>query len=499
MSENEPEQVKSKTISGSFYSIFASVITLSLGFIRMILLLKLLLPEDFGVFTQALFYVALAALLRLPGLDLAFIQRKKVNEQDTRVYFTFKMLLLIVTILLMIGLTILIIGPVYPTMPMLSSVLIAILAVETIKGLNSVQEAILTRNLTFRALAGADILSAIVTTIVAPYLAWQGFGVWALFGERLSAQLARSVALWGLFSRPWWPRTGWNRETIKWYWNFGVKIWGNVTMMFFIDRFDDFWIGRNLGKVKLGYYSRAYEFANYPRRVIANPILSVFFSTYSRLQSDRTNLSRAFYRATSFMVRTSFWFALVFVHNAPEFIFLLGEKWLPMLVTFQLMIFYTMFDPLSLGASNLLIAIGHPEYPLRTRFIQVVFFIPAVIILGNWRGIEGVAIAANLMVIIGTVILFWLTHRFVDYSNKKLWFWPFVSLTITTGIILYLESISFWSAANIWLKLVGQSILITTIYGGILLIFERDQIKSSWELIWSFAQPMLKNWRKRVG
>ena len=496
MSEDIPEQIKSKTISGSFYSIFASLITLSLGFIRMVLLLKLLLPEDFGVFTQALFYVALAALLRLPGLDLAFIQRKKVNEQDTRVYFTFKMLLLIVTVLLMIGLAKLIIGPAYPTMPMLSNVLIAILAIETLKGLNGVQEAILTRNLTFRSLAGADILSAITATIVAPYLAWQGYGVWALFGERLSGQLARSVALWGLFSRPWWPHLAWNKETIKWYWNFSIKIWGNVILMFLIDRFDDFWIGRNLGKKQLGYYSRAYEFANYPRRVIANPILSVFYSTYSRLQSDRLNLSQAFYRATSLMVRTSFWLSLIFIHNAPEFILLVGPNWLPMLATFQLMIFYTMFDPLSLGASNLLIAIGHPEYPLRTRFIQVVFFIPAVIILGNRLGIEGVAIAANLMVLIGTVILFWLTHRFVDYSNRKMWFWPSVSLIFTTIIILYLKSIAIWDNSNIWIKFIGKSFLITVIYGGILLVFERNQIKSSWNLIWSFINPILNNWRK---
>jgi len=499
MAENNSEEIKILTVRGSIYSIFASMITLSLGFIRMIILLKLLFPDDFGVFTQALFFVALTARLRLPGLDRAFVQRKEVNEQDTRTYFTLKMTLLFSSVLIMVGLTNVVIKPAYSTMPMLGSVLTAILFIDVLKGLNGIQEAILTRNLSFRAIAGADIFSAFTSTIVAPYLAWQGFGVWSLVGEQLGGQIARSVALWGLFSRPWWPRVGWNKDAGKWYWNFSIKLWGDALLSFLIDRFDDYWIGRNLGQKYLGYYSRAYEFANYPRRITANPILSVFYATYSRLQSDRLKLSRAFFRATSLMVRASFWFALVFVLCAPELLTLLGEKWLPMLGTFQLMIVYTLLDPLSLGASNLLIAVGYPKYSLRTRIIQVVFFLPAVIILGSRYGIEGVALAADLMILIGFIILFWLTHHFVDYSNRRLWLWPIVGLLLTTGVIFYITSLSSWQNLHTWGKLIIKSFMITTIYSSILLLFERDQIKSGWQIIWTIINPMLRDLRKRIS
>ncbi|NJN55937.1 MAG: oligosaccharide flippase family protein [Anaerolineae bacterium] len=113
---------------------------------------------------------------------------------------------------------------------------------------------------------------------------------------------------------------------------------GQFNIKFFTDRFDDFWIGRALGPQSLGYYSRSYEAARYPRYVVATPLVTVFYSTYARLQGDRQRLSQAFFRLSNLMVRVSFGFSLIFILMAPEFVSLLGETWQPMLVTFQLMI-----------------------------------------------------------------------------------------------------------------------------------------------------------------
>ena len=86
--------------------------------------------------------------------------------------------------------------------------------------------------------------------------------------------------------------------------------------------------------------------------MVGNPILAVFRPTYARLQDDRQRLSRAFFRATSVIIRVGGLFSLIFILTAPEFIpLILGEQWLPMLLTFQLMIIYTFLDPVSLSAS----------------------------------------------------------------------------------------------------------------------------------------------------
>jgi O-antigen/teichoic acid export membrane protein len=493
MSQNDNINIVGRTIHGSLYSLIASTVTITLGFIRFILLLYFLLPEDFGVFTQAMLFITLAAQLRLPGLDLAIIQRQEVNEFVRRTYFSMKMGSLVVSVLIMAAVAPYI-GEVYTTMPLLTGILLALLTLDIFKGLNGVQEALLRRELAFKQIAIADITSAIFTTIVTPYLAWRGYGAWSLVAEVFVGQVSRAGIIW-FSARVWWPRPGWNKEIAADLWQFNSKLWGASALSFVIDRFDDFWIGQGLGSESLGYYSRAYEAARYPRRVIALPLSTVFFSTYARLQDDKQRLSQAFFRLTSLLVRASFGFSLIFILAAPEFIALLGDTWQPMLVTFQLMIVYTLLDPLAVGAGDLLIAIGKPELPFRTNIVQVVVFIPAVIVLGSWLGIVGVALAANLMISVGAVILFRLTHRFVDYSARRLWLWPGVAFFVTGAVILLLDS--FWLTLTPWIALLGKSGLICLVYGGLLFLVEKEEIRRSSQMVWRQVQPLMTSFRMR--
>ena len=232
---------------------------------------------------------------------------------------------------------------------------------------------ILDRRLAFRRIAAADALS-VVMTIVAPLMAWQGLGVWALVGEQASGYAAvqpgRVVGCkaGGRLARA-------RSHTARWLIQYGWAVWLGGNLTYLLDRFDDFWIGRSLGATSLGFYARAYDFARYSRRVVANPILSVFFPTFARLQQDRARLLRAFFRAASLMIRTGGLFSLLFVLTAPEFIpLLLGPQWLPMLLTFQLMIVYTFLDPLALSASNLLSATGQPQIVFRIVAGRLIFF-----------------------------------------------------------------------------------------------------------------------------
>ena len=109
----------------------------------------------------------------------------------------------------------------------------------------------------------------------------------------------------------------------------------------------------------LGFYSKAYEFSRYSRRVVATPIISVFFPTFAAIQDDRLKLSRAFFRATSLMIRAGAFFSLLIVLLAPEiFTLFLPDVWQPMLLTFQLMMVYTLLDPITLAPHRLLLATG---------------------------------------------------------------------------------------------------------------------------------------------
>lgn len=484
-----PSDLAGWAVQGSVYSIAASGVTLTLGFARSVLLARLLLPEHFGVATLALFFLNLTASLRNFGIDDAVIHRQDAGDRFLRTYFTLRMGLAVGGLGLL-ALATPLVADLYPSMPQLGAVLFGFIGVAALKSVTGVQMTVLSKNLAFRHLALTDVASSVTMTIVAPLMAWQGWGIWSLVAEQFSGVLVRFMSIW-VVHRAWRPGFAWDPDVARWFWRFGVRVWIGNNLTFLLDRIDDFWVGTVLGKTPLGFYSRAYEFARYPRRAIANPILSVFFPTFARLQSDPVRLAKAFFRVASLMVRVGFWFSLVLILAAPEFVgVLLGRRWLPMVPTFQLMIVYTLLDPLAMAASNLLMAVGQPDLIARTRAVQLVVFVPALIALAYLAGIEGVAVAADVMVAIGAVLLFAYTRRFVDYSMRALWGWPLVAFLVSAGAVI--ASAGFWSELPAWQSLVGKAGLITVAYWTMLWLAERHQLRTGWDLVWALLRPRLR-------
>jgi len=474
--------IGSQAVRGSMYSVSGSLVTLTLGLVRSVLLARWLLPEHFGVVALAMFYLALAAQLRSLGLDRALIYRQDADETTLGTYFTLRLSTLLVTAALVTA-VIPVVTRFYPAMPLLGWILLTLAGVEVIKGLGSVQETLLSRDLAFRSLTVTDVVASLTMTLVAPWLAWQGWGVWALVAEQASGILARFVMAYLVFRR-WSPRLRWHSETARWFWRYGRPAWGASSLAFLLDRFDDFWIGTALGKISLGYYSRAYEFAHYPRRVVANPLVGVFAPVFARLQGDRLRLSQAFYRVAHVIVRSGFLISGAFALIMPEFIHLvIGDKWQPMLLTFRLMLVYTVLDALLMLCGNLLLAVGQPLALQRSRLIQVLFFIPALILGARLWGINGVALVADGMLALGTWLLYRRVRKIVDFSLLRLGFWPLVALMCALGAGLWLEWI--WRPDTLWLLALGKLTVFAGLYLSLLLVTERGDYVRGLRWVWS--------------
>ena len=260
-----------------------------------------------------------------------------------------------------------------------------------------------------------------------------------------------------------------------------------------MDRFDDFWTGTALGSSPLGYYSKAYEFARYPRRVAADPVATVFFPAFAKLQYDRRRLSKAYFRVSSLVVRGGFLLAGILVVVAPEFIHIfLGDKWLPMTFAFQLMLIYTLFDPLLLLSSSLTTAMGEPQALTKVKVIQMVFFVPAVIGLAHFFGIEGVAVAADLMLVLGVVMILPQVRRYVDFSLRRMLGYPLLGLALALPAALFVQVRLPLDGAPI--LLFCKAFVVTVVYGGVLLLFEREQTVKALRLVFDLLRR-----RRRVS
>lgn len=479
--------VARQTAVGSSYTMAASAVTVMVGFTRTIILARLLFPADFGLFALAFFFVRLLERVQLFGFTAAFVHRKNHTQEDAAAHFILRMM----AGLLVIGLALLLtplLPRFYPQSPLLGPVIVVMTAVRLILAFNTTPKTILSKQLQFRRLATLQVGGSLLSLFLTGWLAWRGAGVWSLVAQEFSIFIVEWAGLW-LFRRPWKIslKTSW--ETIKWYFQFGKYHIFSKNMSVLLDTFDDFWIGTITGNVGLGFYAKAYNFAQYPRIVIADPVNNVLFPTFAKLQNNRQPLSRAFFRASFLLVRAGFLFAGTFVFVVPEFIQLfLGEKWLPMQLTFQLLLVYTLLDPLLALANQLILAMGQPKILARAQIWQVLFFIPAVIIANHYYGINGVAVAADLMLLLGFVVLLPKLRHFVDFSLWQITAVPILALTVALlaswWLILQLP------VAHTAVTLAQKALILPTIYTTLLLLFEREQLSKSGAMIQSL---LIKN------
>jgi len=264
-----------------------------------------------------------------------------------------------------------------------------------------------------------------------------------------------------------------------------------------LDEFDDFWIGTKSGPLALGYYSKAYELALYPRRVISEPIANVVLPVFARLQSDRLQLSRAYFRFSSLVARVAFLFAGPFVLVANEFVRLfLGDRWVPMVATFLLMVVYVLLDPLLIVGAKLAQAVGRPDFWTRSRLIQSVFFVPAVIIGHRIWGINGVAIATDIGMLIGLVMLFSQNRELVDVSFKRMFGFPILALLLGGGVSFYLSSI--WAFDSQLAGAVFKILVCVCVYLLVLLVTEFKDYKVYVAMIWNLLN-VRKDTRKSMA
>ena len=450
----------------------ASISSIVVGVVRSILLARWLPVHIFGTYALATAVVSLTVVIPNFGLVGAFLHRSPETEDmniAAAVHFTLELIFIIIwAVLLSSGVLIYGHGQ--------TGVAILLLTFTT-AGIQLTQtpRAILIRRVVQRRLALIQIINAILTTIAALYLASIGITLWALLATDI---ISLFVLISGLYVwRPVWrPRFLWVPHVVRYFLRFGSRNFASIFLLQILNQIDKLWIGIYLGETPLGLYSKATRFAIYPNIVLSSSITSVVAGTYAELKEKQKELSQAFFRTNALLVRSGLFLSGIFILIAPEFIHLaLGEKWMPMLNAFRLMLIFALLDPIKLTVANLFVAVGKPEHTLWARFIQLIVMLLGISLLGPGLGITGVALSMNIMLAVGIFILLWQARTYVSFSAIRLFASPGIAFLM--GILLanaanHLPGI----IGSYWLICFAKSIIFISVYGTILFISERRQI-----------------------
>ena len=452
------EITKSKIVSSLLWKLMERGGTQGIQFIVMIVLARHLLPKDFGLIAIVVIFIALANVLVQSGFNTALIQKKNADEVDFSSVFYLNLL---ATSILYIVL--------FFSAPFLASFfeqeqLILVLRILSLTlflvAINSIQNAVIVRNLQFKKLFFSSLGAVIVSGIVALIMAFLNFGVWTLVGYQLINQFLITLILW--FTVKWRPQLLFSFERIKALFSFGWKLLVASLIDTFNNNLQSLIIGKMFSPTLLGFYSRGEQFPSHIVSNVNGSIQSVMFPTLSSHQDNKQRIKEMVRRS---IVTSSFIIFPMMVGLAiiaePLVKILLTEKWLPAVPFLQ--IFCAAYALWPIHTSNLqaINALGRSDI-----FVKLEIFksIVGLVVLGVsiQFGVHAVAMGIFFSGVISSFINVYPNSKLLNYSFKEQWkdIMPSLLLSLVMGVVV--NSIH-------WFEMTDMITIILQIFLGIVL------------------------------
>lgn len=377
-----------------------SVVARVVSLLAKIALARLLLPEDFGIFTAAVLISAFLTQLTGVGVDTAMIQRSLTSPIHQKVAFTLRLIpailafaiLIIITPLLAALLPDFFIGP-YTWMVALTLIVNSFAYVPTI---------LISARLEYQKLVLPSIAGAIFNSIVAVALASLAFGPWSLAIGYLLGATATAVMLHARMK----PVLGFHldRQVSKQLLVFAIPSIGVSLASFSLAYLDTTLAAWLLGINGLGLYYMAKSWGTIPDVQLVAPSVSALFPAFTSVKDDKPRFLRGLQDSIATASILSIPAGVGIFVLAPLFVpVFLGERWTPTVVPLQFLALFGAVKSVGRLGNPALLALGRPGIIAKVQVLelglQALFLVP----LGLTFGLSGLAFG----VLAASVVALW--------------------------------------------------------------------------------------------
>lgn len=327
--------LKSQSIRGFLWDLLGKISIQGVGFVVSVILTRILFPEDFGLIAIATVFMNFANLIMDFGFSRALIQRKEVTENHYSTVFFLNLTIGIVLFLIVFLLAPLI-GNVYDSEVL--PLLIRVLSINFIvSSFGNVVRAKLYREMDFKIISFVNIVSSIVSGVLAVSLAFLDYGVWSLVWQSI-ALIILSNTLINVY-KPSKIKPKFYKNEAKELWGFSSNLFASGVIDSVFLNLDQLVIGKALSPATLGFYYRSKNLENFAFSYTAGTLASVLFPSLSKIHDDKEKLKSVFIRLFHVLAIFSFFICGLLFTSAEDIIVLLfTEKWLPMVSVFQILI-----------------------------------------------------------------------------------------------------------------------------------------------------------------
>ncbi|MFH1312912.1 MAG: lipopolysaccharide biosynthesis protein [Candidatus Eisenbacteria bacterium] len=466
------EGLQRRAIRGGFW-IFALRITEQiLALVRLVILARLLSPNDFALMGIALITIATIDTLTQTGFDVALIQRK----EQTETYLDSAWTVGILRGLALFGLLQLL-APYaagFFKSPEAEVLIRAIGIALLLRCFINIGTVYFQKDLRFDKqfmyqFSGrfADFVVAVIAVLVLR-------NVWALVLAFLAGDAARLLVSYAI--HPYRPRLSLSITKARELFKFGKWIMGSSTVLFFLNEGDKAFVGRVIGATMLGFYQVAHRISNLPATEFANVIALVTVPAYSKLQDRMAKLREAYLRVLQLTAFFSIPLAGLVLVLAPDLTrIFLGEKWMPAAPVMQALAIWGSARAIISTTGSVFVAVGKPRLMTKYQFIQLCVLVVLIYPMSQRWGMVGTA-SAVVVAGLGTSILFMRSVRTITGCRMselvKLISFPLGTTVLAATsvlILIRLETAAGWPVIELGLAVglyLAVYLVTTCILGG---------------------------------
>ena len=428
--------LKQKAVSGMIWAALQRYSTIFILFISGIILARLLTPYDYGCIGMLTIFMTLAQTFIDSGFGSALIQKKHPTQVDysTIFWWNIGIAFIMYTILYVSAPNI----AEFDRIPILSKVLRVQGLILFIYAFNIIQQNQLRKNLNFKLLSIVTITTSLIALTITIWMAYTGFGVWALVTQYMITAAIPAVVFW--FTIKWRPIFVFSIKSFKELFSFGFYMFLTQLINEFSQQVQGLMIGRVYNSSILGYYSKARQSERLASTSISQIMTQVTYPLYAEVQNDKERMSNMIKKVTMTLAYISFPMMFVLLLCAkPIFVLLYSERWLPCVPYFQILCFSGLALCLQSTNTQAIAAIGKSEIMFKwtvfKRLVGLCYVIGGVFLFG----IKGLLLGAVLNTWCSYFVNIGLVSKYIGY---KWWqqiknLFPIMFIAIISTVVSY--------------------------------------------------------------
>lgn len=388
-------------------------------FSGLVVLARLLKPEDFGLMAVAEILIAFVVMWQEHIFETSSIAISKIDDFDTTLSIAFLSRAVLSLFLYAILYAISGLWASFYNDPSLS-IAIKLLGLNIIiSNLVFVPNTTLVKAQRFDKLIVPSLLKNPTHYITSIILAIAGFGFWSLVLGRIVSHLI--VAASFFLIKPWKARLVWDRVIFSTMFNYARTMYIYMLSVFFITQIDKFVVSKFLGLATVGYYVMAYSLGNWVISNIFAVADRVAFPLYVGIRDDSALLKAAYLKFFKYILFLSVPLLTGLMLFAEYFVLVfLGAKWLVIVTPLRILSLAGFFGLIGNISNSILKGINRLEIDVKRNFVLSIVLLTTLVPLTIRYGLIGSCVSVLISFAIVQPLYFGYAIKTIDIGLRDI-------------------------------------------------------------------------------